>query len=484
MKRCIRALAALSYAVCGAAYANEAGWPDPFFGDGGRRLVDLDAAYAPDDEFHAMATAPDGRIVAIGRATNRPFHLPVRSEPGVARLTAEGALDHTFAGTGRLLLGHWLARAGVLFYDSGVRAGINGVAVQNDGKIVVVGSAVTATASGMLVARIAASGGLDTTFGTDGIAIVPFDLGAATASGARAVVIQNDGKIVVAGMAIPDGGSADIAVARLHANGAIDTTFSVDGRTTIAFDLGTAPLANADIGRALALQADGKIVVAGSAQTPNGTDSVIARLNTNGALDPAFGNLATGKSRIYYVTAQDDVAEAVAVSELPTRRIVVAGHTKTPAGDSDMAVGVLDAGGVADIGFDGDGRVTVPFNLGGTNRDVAIALKIQTKVQNIGGFPLVTRRIVVAGYATNAQTRTVFALARLSFNGALDTTFGNGGKSTFAWDNDGDGVPNNGGALAMDDQGTMAIVGGQSMVTRADGASDRAWVVGRVVLEP
>jgi uncharacterized delta-60 repeat protein len=303
------------------------------------------------------------RIVAIGRAASRPFELPVRLEPAIARLTAAGVPDRTLAGPGRFPIGRWLARAGVLATNAGIRASIDGVAVQSDGKI----------------------------------------------------------------------------------------------------------------------------VVAGNAQTPSGTDSVIDRLSANGALDPAFGNLATDKSRIWYVVGQNDVAEAVTVSELPTRRIVVAGHTKTAAGDYGMAVGVLDAGGIADIGFSRDGRMTIPFNLGSTNRDVAAAVKIQSKIQTIGGFPVVTREIVLAGVAANvpnAPSHTAFALARVAFDGTLDPTFGDGGKSTFAWDVDGDGVPNDGGALAMDDQGTMTIVGGKTMVLREDGSDDLAWVVARVVLEP
>jgi uncharacterized delta-60 repeat protein len=486
MRCCIRSLVALSLVTAmPPAFAN-AGWPDPFFGDDGASVVDLGIANAPDDAMVAMATAPDGRIVAVSQSTSIPFHLPVKFEPGVVRLRADGTPDKTFGDNGRIALRRWFVQAGILATPSSVRAGVNAVAVQADGRIVLAGHATTATATGMLVARLMPDGAPDTTFGGgDGIAIVPFDLGGPTTSTANAVVVQPDGRIVIAGGASPDGGDSDIAVARLDADGDIDTTFSGDGRMTVAFDLGGANATDDDVALALALQADGKIIAAGKAQATSDTDSVVVRLNTNGALDPAFGNLATGKTRLWYATGHDDAAVAVAVSELPTRRIVVAGHTRLGNGNADMAIGVLDAGGVADVSFSGDGRTTIAFDLGGPNFDVVNALRIQTNVQQVGGFPLITRKIVVAGTATSAGTPSSWgAMARLTFGGTLDTTFGVGGKSTFAWDVDGDGVANDVTRMTMDDQGAMAIVGGDAMVLRPDGGSDRALVFGRVVVEP
>ena len=479
-----RIVAAFLASFCAVVAVADDGALDPSFGDGGVSSVDLDAQYAPDDSLIDMATAPDGRIVAIAQSTSIPFHLPVRFEPAIARLTANGALDKTFAIGGRLLLRRSLVSAGVLpSGSSGIAASVDAVAVQGDGRIVIAGYASTALVSGMLIARLAVDGRLDPTFGDDGVVIVSF--GAQVSGSAYAVAIAPDGRIVVAGVARPANGNGDIAVARVLADGAPDTSFDGDGRATIAFDLGAAAGRVDDVGRALALQGDGRIVVAGDAQTATDVDSVVVRFGANGAPDPSFGNLATGKSRLWYATEHDDFARDVAISELPTRRIVVTGYTDTAGGDLDMAVAVLDDGGVADVGFSGDGRTTVPFDLGGSNHDIASRVKIVTKVQNIGGFPVITRRIVVAGRASvDGSPYQAFALTRLNFDGSLDATFGTGGRRTLPWDLDGDGSNDGGTAVALDGQGALAIVGGHAMVGHANGSVDLALVFGRVGVVP
>ncbi|MGW6260523.1 delta-60 repeat domain-containing protein, partial [Streptomyces sp. NPDC055085] len=124
----------------------------------------------------------------------------------------------------------------------------------------------------------AAPGDLDPTFGTNGKTIA--DLGGD--DGTQAMVLQPDGKIITAGVA---NNSADTAVARFTTTGALDPTFSGDGKSVI--DLGGFDQANAVV-----LQPDGKIITAGS----RGTDTVVARFTTTGALDPTFDT--DGKSVI------------------------------------------------------------------------------------------------------------------------------------------------------------------------------------------
>src|SRR5262249_40491545 len=136
----------------------------------------------------------------------------------------------------------------------------NAIAIQADGKIVLAGSAVVAADNrDFAVARLNPNGTLDTTFSGDGRATVGFNLGARKEDGANAIAIQADGKIVLAGSAAREDGNNqyDFAVARLNASGTLDTTFSGDGRATADFGAGS------DVAYALAIQADGKIVPVG-----------------------------------------------------------------------------------------------------------------------------------------------------------------------------------------------------------------------------
>jgi uncharacterized delta-60 repeat protein len=190
---------------------------DTAFGTGGKARVDFG-----DTEFgFAAARQADGRLVVAGGSTV--------GGAVVARLRANGTLDPDFDGDGRLMLpGGGEARA---------------VLVQPDSKIVVTGN--PGLSEVMTVTRLNPNGSPDTTFGGDGTATIDF--------GASGAVLQPDGKIVVAGSTQAGGG---VAVARLNANGSPDATFGAAGTAT--FDFGAATSGNA-----VALQPNGRIVVAG-----------------------------------------------------------------------------------------------------------------------------------------------------------------------------------------------------------------------------
>src|SRR5262249_36070891 len=144
-------------------------------------------------------------------------------------------------------------------------ASAHAVVVQPDGKIVVAGSFVSNGNADFAVARLLSNGTPDSNFGNAGLTVIPFDYGGNNEDVANAVVLQPDGKIVVAGYARArnlEGSDYDFAVARLLPNGLLDPDFDGDGKTTIVFDRGGG---KNDVARAVALQPDGKIVVAGSA---------------------------------------------------------------------------------------------------------------------------------------------------------------------------------------------------------------------------
>src|SRR5689334_22568946 len=161
-----------------------------------------------------------------------------------------------------------------------------------------------------VTAALAAAGTLDTTFGTGGL--ITTDLGGRSPAWASDTILQPDGKIVVVGTSW-NGESYDISLARYNSNGSLDTTFDTDGKVIADLSSGD------DSGQAIALQPDGKIVVAGSSYGSN-EDFAVARYNTNGSPDMDFG---TGGKVTTPVGTGDDFGNSVAI--LPDGKIVVAG---------------------------------------------------------------------------------------------------------------------------------------------------------------
>lgn len=173
------------------------------------------------------------------------------------------------------------------------------------------------------LARYNPNGTLDNTFDGDGKLITPF---VTAGNRASAVAIQSDGKIVVAGTAEDVGSTTNsIAVARYNINGSLDNTFDADGMLTTKIGSN-----NDSYGIGVALQNDGKIVVAGGARIGTGLDFALARFNTNGALDNTFDG--DGKATLDF--GGDD--EATAMTLFGTR-IYVAGSTNVN-GTIDFAV--------------------------------------------------------------------------------------------------------------------------------------------------
>lgn len=155
------------------------------------------------------------------------------------------------------------------------------VAVQRDGKIIIVGDRFNGPAQQIYLVRLRPDGTVDDTFGNDGVVI--------TATGdsafAHAVVLQADGKIVVAGQ-VSDGADTRAFVARYSPDGALDATFG--GGDGIALSNAVASAA-----RDVAIQTDGKIVFTGSVgrqDDPTNLDVLVGRLNPDGSADATFGN--------------------------------------------------------------------------------------------------------------------------------------------------------------------------------------------------
>ncbi|MEV5972062.1 calcium-binding protein [Streptomyces sp. NPDC051921] len=301
--------------------------------------------------------------------------------PGVAT-AAPGDLDPTFGGDGTVVT------------DAGYIENNGDVAVQPDGKIVTLGTGnnFPEEPTDFLVMRYNADGSLDTEFG-EGDGIVLADLGAAYDDMGKALALQPDGKIIAVGSSFRSFGRWMFAVHRLNADGTPDTGFGTGGSVFTAFD---DPSGNAQA-EAVALQADGKIVVGGS----SAGGFTLARYDVDGSLDTGFGGDGT------VTTAFEGTGATVLdLAVQPDTGIVAGGY-----GAGGMAVARYHADGSLDTGFSGDGRASITFG-SGTSGAEGIALQPDGRIVGVGAF------------------NDAFAVVRFTADGAPDPTFDGNGRLT------------------------------------------------------
>jgi uncharacterized delta-60 repeat protein len=390
------------------------------------------------DEARGVAIQGDGKIVAAGVAICDPCASPATPHDfALARYNGDGSLDPTFDGDGK-------ARTDFDLTEDEAFA----VAIQGDGKIVAAGSTNGPSAHDFAVARYNADGSLDPTFDLDGKVTTDF---AGGNDRARAVAIQADGKIVVAGVAfssacLPCNGPAsdNFGVARYNPDGSLDLTFGFGGRQVTDFTF-----AGPDEARGVAIQADGKIVAAGVSicdpcvlpVTPVPHDFALVRYNGDGSLDTTFdgdGRVTTDFER------NDDEANGVALQR--DGKIVAAGSAILPSGAHDFALARYNPDGSLDPAFDGDGKVTTHFIFTDEARGVVI--------QRDG--KIVAAGVTICDPCAGPVKPHDFALARYNADGSLDAIFSGDGKVTtdFAGDED------QARAVAIQTDGKIVAAGG------------------------
>jgi uncharacterized delta-60 repeat protein len=270
---------------------------DTSFGDQGRVITDLNGR---SDEVRGVVVQPDGKIVALGESWVYPQDRP---RFALVRYNADGSLDATFGQGGQVLTG--------LTDDEGDYSKPHALALQPDGKLLAAGTSYSADAGRNVfaLARFNADGTFDATFGTGGRVLTPVDTaGDAGNDQATALALAADGSIVLAGGTgtYP----ANFAAARYRPDGTLDPTFGSGG--TVVTDLG-----GDDKAAAVAIQPDGKIVLAGHYDYD---DFAVVRANADGSLDTAFGT--EGLVRTPFGRAMD-VAYAVALQ--PDGQIIAGG---------------------------------------------------------------------------------------------------------------------------------------------------------------
>ena len=383
-----------------ARYERE-GSLDPTFGDGGivTSTLEIRSNVPP-----PVAIQPDGKIIVAGTpgATARP------SDWVVLRYNSDGSPDMSFGEAGRVT-------TRFLYFDARPVA----ILIQPDGRILVGGAGYVPSAEKtlqFLLSRYNVDGGLDTDFGDSGISVSPtFPI----TDGLTGMALQPDGKIVATGSTISFPFKYDWLVARYNGDGSVDTNFGSKGY--VITDLG-----RVDTARGIAVQPDGRIVVAGTTQDGvlEGSliDIAVGRYNSDGSLDTSFGE--SGK----VITDLGRLEDASSLALRTDGKIVVAGSisdgpSRTPT-FSDFLLVRYNSDGSRDTRFGSDGILTTDF--GRQDRATAIALQPDGKIV-VAGF---SGEIVFGGLDGGD-----FALARyiggpdpaaqdfgLSFNGTVSAS--------------------------------------------------------------
>lgn len=385
--RTLVAAVALLFVLTGrGAWAIEGG-VDLTFG-GGAVTTDF---VGQTDQAYGLAIQADGKLVAVGlaaEAVNNGFDF------ALARYNSDGSLDDNFGNHGKVLTA----------FNAG-NAQANAIVIQPDGKLVVAGWVFGSNAFDFALARYNSDGTPDPTFGNN--SQVTTNFGANSTDQAFALALQGDGKLVVVGSA-DLGASNNFALARYNSNGSLDTNFGSGGMVTTDVD-GTSA---GDIAHAVAIQTDGKLVVVGQSNSQFG----VVRYNSDGSLDNNFGS--GGK----VLTPFNGTGYANAVAVLSSGKILVAGE-----GNNDFALARYNSNGSVDTTFGSlatPGHVTTDFN-GGFDQPNAMQLQVDGK-------------ILLAGYASssgNPGSHHDFAIVRYNPDGSLDTTFNGTGGNTDSFNN-------------------------------------------------
>jgi uncharacterized delta-60 repeat protein len=345
-----------------------------------------------DDDGKVITSLGDGGYdYASGVAIQNDGKIIVAGSGGedfaLARYNPNGSLDQTFGNGGKVTT------------DFGTIESITGVVLQADGKIIAVGVINYAyDTHDFALARYNPDGSLDTSFDFDGKVITDFT----THDFAYAVALQSDGKIVAGGY-IHDSGDGDFALARYNTDGSLDSSFDFDGKVTTDF------AGFYDLVWALAIQPDGKIVAGGSASRIGTSDFALARYNSDGSLDTSFSG--DGKQTTPFSMPSSSSAYALLIQ--PNGRIVAVGSF-----DSNFALARYNPDGSLDGSFDFDGKVITDFFMTQESAGSAV-LQADGKIVAFGGI-----------YNQPGTFNLDIALARYNMDGSLDPAFDSDGKLT------------------------------------------------------
>lgn len=384
---------ALGMAQCGTV--EETGLLDSTFGTNGKVTTDFGGE---DDSVAAVAEGSGGRIYAVGYATiSGVKHL------ALARYLSDGTLDAVFGGDG------------LVTHDFGMESEAMAVISDGEGRAIVAGHRYTSTTSDLVLLRYDASGVLDTSFDSDGIAILSV---ASSRVYAGALLQQANGLILVGG-GVASSTAPSFLVARYATDGTLDTSFGSSGLAT--------PVMSADEQRVkmLVIDSNGRIIAGGYGRVGPLGDFAIARFSAGGALDTSFG--VSGKRLIDFSDGFSTSDDSPSLLILDDEDGVLAVGSAFNSVTRQIAFAKLDESGALDASFGTAGRSLTPVTRNGST----FSSDIRTAVLDSRD------RLFVAG-GTDFGSGTNFSATRFGEDYVLQTSFGNEGTATFTIASGGD----------------------------------------------
>ena len=353
---------------------------------------DLDATFDSDGKvstefgnynssINSLALQPDGKIIAAGATFNNGSYHRF----ALARYNTNGSIDTSFGTDGKVIGNH-----------PTLKMSLCSILLQSDGKIIGGGIIYNNFSdSQFFLMRLNADGSVDTNYGTNGM-IVSSNINI------NAMALQADGKILAAGFIFNNSGNKDLALIRYNNDGTTDSGFGVNGLVTTS-------IGSRDIAKALALQPDGKIVVAATSTTSGyHSNFSLVRFFTNGEIDEAFGDDGVVSIDL------DESDEPTSVKVQPDGRIVFTGWSGGSSSGSHAIIRLMEDGDF-DESFGDEGIITGP------GAEMAKSIELQSD-----------GKMIVAGAYQGGGSNNI-ALTRLEADGQPDTTFGENGLITTAF---------------------------------------------------
>jgi len=338
-------------------------FPDSTFGEAG--IVKTDMSFG-NDLGNALSIQSDGKIIVGGWAENENnFNF---YNFALARYNSNGTLDNSFGTNGK-----------VISNLESITSGINAIALQSNGKILATGFLSDSLKNYLALVRYNMDGSFDSTFGNGGIVktlIIDTAIMGGAYNCANTIALQNDGKIVVAGYSfyspLYNLYKYYSTMARYNINGSLDTSFGNGGKVKI--QIGNK---NSET-YAIKIQKDGKIVSAGISNIDSISEFAISRYNTNGSLDSTFGTNGTITQQI---GTQGSGAYALDIQA--DNKIVVAGTASPDNYNWGFAIARYDSTGTLDNSF-GNGGIVITQEYA-LNNAKAMAVIIQNNGNIIAG---------------------------------------------------------------------------------------------------
>jgi uncharacterized delta-60 repeat protein len=284
---------------------------------------------------------------------------------------------------------------------------------------------------------------LDTTFNSVGYATHNGAAGGVGTDRGNSIAIQPDGKYVIAGNSRNAAANDDMAIWRYNSDGSLDTTFNSVG---YAVHNSAAGGNSHDLGQSISIQSDGKYVVAGySRNVAANNDMVIWRYNTNGSLDTTFNSVGYVVHNNAAGGNSHDLGQSISIQS--DGKYVVAGYSRNVAANDDMAIWRYNTDGTLDTTFNSVGYATHHNAAGGNGSDVGSLIAIQSD-----------GKYVITGYSLSAATNTDMVIWRYNSDGSLDTTFNSVGYAVHAGAAGGSAA-DAGNSIAVQAEGKYVVTG-------------------------